>query len=192
MCVHCGELPRSFLPSHQRGWRRWVRFEARLWNGRDQESCTEEGGSVETRENKVKIDTSGRRKDPQLSSLNPPPSPLFLCSFRPLLLSVWLECITSMTRILVTAYYLALCLTQQSAARTGRPSVHAACYEPAAEDSRKQRCLGAKETQNNSPISFLGENGVRIGGDLYTQAHIFPPFCYLGAHRSGLKVEGLK
>lgn len=62
----------------------------------------------------------------QLSSANPL---LLLCSSLPFFFFVWLEWITSLTRILVTAYYFTLRLTQQSVARTGSPSVHASCSQ---------------------------------------------------------------
>lgn len=65
------------------------------------------------------------------------------------------------------------------------------CTHPVAEGISKH-CLEAKETQNNRAIWFLGENAVRIGGNLYTHTHIFPPFCHLGTHHSGFKVGRLK
>ena len=156
----------------------------------------------ESRENKVKIDTSGRRKDPQLSSLNPPPSPLCLCSSRPLLspllscslhFAVWLEWII-LTRVLVTAYYFTLCLTQQPFARTGSPSVHAACSQTCSRGHLEatQAFLQQKRHRTMAQSDFLVENGVRNWELWHERSHIFHPFCRLGTHCMILKVGRLK
>lgn len=72
-----------------------------------------------------------------------------LSSPQPLVSSVWLEWITSRTRIMVTAYYFTLCLTLQSVARAGSRSVHACC---------SRTCSREAETQNMSSNLLLSKN----------------------------------
>lgn len=126
-------------------------------------SCTEEQRSVESRENKVKIDTSGRRKDPQLSSFNPPPSPLCLCSSRPLLFSSLLSSsLCDWSELFwpgfwsqhITSHFVSHnSHLRELAARLCMQPVH----RPAAEGIWKQhRLFTAKETQNNGTIWFSG------------------------------------
>ncbi len=146
---------------------------ARLWDSRDQGNCAEEEGSVETWENKVRTDTSGRRKDPQLSSFNPLPSSLFLCSSRPLFslcdwseLQVWPKFWSQR----ITSHFVSqtcICWNWQPVCAC---NLFVNLQQRAHEGSR------ANESQNNGTIWFLGENGVRTGALTLTYLLHSPSF----------------
>jgi len=53
-------------------------------------------------------------------------------------------------------------------------------------------CFGTKEAQNNSTISLLSENGVRLGGEVCTHIHIFTSFCHLDTNHNGFRVAKLE
>lgn len=114
--------------------------------------------------------------------------PVALASLFLLLFFVWLERFTSLTNILVTAYYFTLRLTQQSITRSGNPSVHATCSQTCSRGhfASNTACWTKETEQWHNLISWSETWWRRL------HSHISFPFCHLGTNRSSLKVERLK